>query len=373
MSTAIGVLLPRSTDYPSLGFDIMDGLRCSLRRNGKEDIQCITESIGFGEDQAFNYARAEKLLLQDNVAAVIAYCNASNAEALYGLAGAAGKPFIFVDPGMQLPQLLADPFCYHISLQGIHACRVAGFMAGENKRKVLMATSFYDGGYRGPWGYVRGLEDAGGTVCGNYVSGYKEAEFSIEPYMALLQQSGAESVAACFSTYLADLFIKALKEKHPSAIALPFYCAPFMAEEQLLSKCDFPGGTFYTIVPWASGVEQQEQQALAGCISSEKHKKANIFHLLGWEAGIVAGQALEQGAHSLQGFVYASPRGMVTIHPQTHYTYAPLYKGEILAGGQGKCELHIRETVNVSAGAHEWVHYDRPERGSGWKNNYLCI
>ena len=64
---------------------------------------------------------------------------------------------------------------------------------------------------------------------------------------------------------------------------------------------------------------------------------------------------------------------MVTIHPQTHYTYAPLYKGEIVAGGQGKCELHIRETIDISAGAHEQVHHDRPEMGSGWKNNYLCI
>lgn len=373
MSIAVGLLLPRSTDYPALGFDILDGLRYNLAKAQREDIRFIAENIGYGEDHALNYARAEKLLLQDNVEAVIAYCNVANAEPLYGLAATAAKPFIFVDPGMQLPEASAHPYCYHISLQGIHACRIAGYMAGEKSRKVLMATSFYDGGYRGPWGYTRGLEEAGGSVCGNYVSGYKEAEFSIDNYMELLHNTGAQSVAACFSAYLADLFIKALKEKYPAAIALPFYCSPFMAEEQLLSGCDFPGGTFYAIVPWASGIQGEEQQLFTTIISREKKKKANIFHLLGWEAGTVLLQALEKGVDTLNGFSYNSPRGIVTIHPQTQFTYAPLYQGIIVADEQDKCALRIRETIPVSAADHEMVLRDKPELGSGWKNNYLCI
>lgn len=373
MSLSIGILLPRSTDYPALGFDILDGLRYNVAINSQDEWRFIPENIGYGEDHALNYAKAEKLLLQDNVDVIIAYCNVANAEPLYDLAAAIGRPFIFVDPGMQLSEITAQPYCYHISLQGIHACRIAGYMAGEKSRKVLMATSFYDGGYRGPWGYTRGLEAAGGSVCGNYVSGYKEAEFSIDAYLELLGHSGAQSVAACFSAYLADLFMKALKAKHPSAITLPFYCSPFMAEEQLLAKCDFPGGTFYAIVPWGSGLQGEAQQLFTDTILKEKKKKANIFHLLGWEAAIVALQALREGASSLNGFAYASPRGKVTIHPQTQFTYAPLYKAEIIAGEQNKCSLHIRETIPVTAADHQMVHNDRPDMASGWKNNYLCI
>jgi branched-chain amino acid transport system substrate-binding protein len=373
MSLSIGLLLPRSTDYPALGFDILDGLRYSTAINNQDELRIIPENIGYGEDHALNYAKAEKLLLQDNVDAIIAYCNVANAEPLYGLAAAIGRPFIFVDPGMQLPELSAQPYCYHISLQGVHACRIAGYLAGEKSRKVLMATSFYDGGYRGPWGYTRGLEEAGGSVCGNYVSGYKEAEFSIDAYIELLGHSGAQSVAACFSTYLADLFIKALKQKNPSAIALPFYCSPFMAEEQLLAKCDFPGGTFHAIVPWGSGLQGEAQQLFTNTILKEKKKKANIFHLLGWEAGIVALQALREGATTLNGFSYASPRGAVTIHPQTQFTYAPLYKAEIMGGEHNKCILHITDAITVTAADHETVHKDKPDMASGWKNNYLCI
>jgi branched-chain amino acid transport system substrate-binding protein len=373
MSLVIGLLLPRSTDYPSLGFDILDGLRYGLKRTGQDNARFITENIGYGEDHDLNYAKAEKFVLQDNVDVVIAYCNIANAEPLYALAGIAGKPFLFLDAGMQLPDMPPHPNCYHISLQGIHACRQAGFMAGQQNRKVLMATSFYDGGYRGPWSYTRGLEDAGGMVCGNYVSGYKEAEFSIDAYMELLQHTGAQSVAACFSSYLANLFIKALKEKDTSAIALPFYCSPFMAEELLLAQCDFPGGTFHAIVSWGTDLQGEEQEEFKNTIRREKNKPANIFHLLGWEAAILSLQIAQAGVGSLKGFTYNSPRGLVTIHPDTQHTYAPLYKGEIIAGDQGKCALRILETIPVLPADHVLVQNDKPELASGWKNNYLCI
>jgi branched-chain amino acid transport system substrate-binding protein len=375
MENCIGLLLPRSTDYPALGFDLLDGLRFSLENRGMGNVRTLAENIGFGEDAAINYSKAEKLILTDNVDAIVAYANASIAETLYPLAEASGKPFIFLDPSMQFPSVAPSPNCFHISLQGIHACRTSGALAGKDNKKVLMATSFYEGGYRGSFGYVRGLQEAGGSVCGNFISGYKEADFTIQQYMQLLQHSGAQTVAAVFSSYLADLFIKALKEQ-PDATALPFYCSPFMAEEQMLSKCDFPGGTFQAVVTWATSLKNEQQDVFMNTIQQKKNKTANIFHLLGWEAAIVFQQIIANGMAAMAGFSYDSPRGRVTIHPETHNSYSPLYKGLIKAGENGKCVLDIEEEINVSADDHVRVLNDKPEEGSvvsGWKNNYLCI
>ena len=218
MAHRIGLLLPRSTDYPAMGYDIVDGLRLKLTQSGVDTVQFFSENIGFGGDEALNHAKAEKLFLEDNVDMIVVYSNSINAEHLYPLATAMNKPLIFLDAGMQLPMSPSSACCYHISLQGSHACRVAGYMAGEGSRKVLMATSFYDGGYRGPYCYDRGLSEAGGSVCGNYVSGYKTAEFTIDPYIGLLHRSAPASVAACFSSYLAELFFKALNEKNKEAM-----------------------------------------------------------------------------------------------------------------------------------------------------------
>ena len=373
MLNRIGLLLPRSTEYPSMGFDILDGLRCWLQANDENELRFFTENIGFGEDNKLIYAKAEKLFLQENIDMLIAYCHSANAESLYHLANALQKPFLILDAGMQLPQASISPYCYHITLQGLHACRIAGNMAGTGNRKVLMATSFYDGGYRGPWSYDRGLSEAGGSVCGNYVSGFQPAEFTIDRYLGLLRETGAGSVGACFSTYLAELFFKALREKNSEAIPLPFYCSPFMAEEQLLHKCDFPGGEFYAVVPWTSSIDNAAQQKFVHCIYSQKEKSANIFHLLGWEAGIVTAAIRQQGVQSLKNFTYESPRGTTTFHPATHYTYAPLYKGKIIGDKNGKCVLDMIEMIPADADMHLKVMNDQPSSiVSGWKNNYLC-
>ena len=374
MATKIGLLLPRSTDYPAMGFDMLDGLRAGLVQQGITDAQVITENIGFGEDINVTYSKAEKLLLQDDVQLLVIYSNASNAELLYPLAASARRAFIFLDAGMQLPGAVINDYCYHISMQGAHACFLSGQQMVQGSRKVLMATSFYDGGYRGPWSYHTSIAAAGGAICANYVSSYKIADFSIAPYLDMLEKTGADSVAACFSSYLAELFMQALKSAGSKAVALPFYCSPYMAEEQMLAKCDFPGGSFQAIVPWASSLQNDEQDVFKAAVQQQRNKATNLFHLFGWEAAILTRQVLQQGITSLPAWTYNSPRGKVNIHTGTHHTYAPLYTGYIVPDAQGKCSLEITGHTVLEEVDHTYYlpHYTDTE-ASGWRNNYLCI
>ncbi len=52
-----------------------------------------------------------------------------------------------------------------------------------------------------------------------------------------------------------------------------------MAEDILLSQCDFPGGTFHAIVPWSTTLQGEEQEVFIEAIRREKNKQANIFPL----------------------------------------------------------------------------------------------
>jgi branched-chain amino acid transport system substrate-binding protein len=375
MFIRIGVLLPRSTDYPSIGFDILDGLRSYFKQAGKE-VQFISENIGYGDDSALNYSRAEKLILQDEVQLVIAYSNPRNAEPFYSLSNSTQRPFILLDAGVQHPEVMQQPYAFHISLQGMEAAYISGWKAAEGGKNILKATSFYDGGYRAPWAVAKGVEENNGKICGNYVSPFKIADFNIGEYMDLLQSSGAEAVCASFSTYLAELFMSALKQNGAKAVSLPFYCSSFMAEEQLLHKMEFPGGTFNTVIPWSSLLQNEAQHLFMETIKTEKKKTATIFHLLGWEAGIVTAHLLESetiAPDALKNWSFESPRGKQTFHPDTHYSYGPLYNASIVEGEAGKCALVLHEPMPADAGLHTSLLTARLENTSDWKNNYLCI
>ena len=68
----IGLLLPRSSFYNTIGFDLFEGLKSGLKKIGRDDIKLVTENIGFGTDKQQCYRSAEKLLLEEDVDLIIA-------------------------------------------------------------------------------------------------------------------------------------------------------------------------------------------------------------------------------------------------------------------------------------------------------------
>ncbi len=380
MERRIGILLPRSTDYPAMGFDLLDGLRCKLAYDGIENVKTIPENIGFGEDKKLTYAKAEKLLMQDDVDCVVAYLSPANAASLYPLFDTAGKALIVLDPGMNYPAEAPGRKALHISLQGLHSSYLSGKKAAEQGNDVILATSFYDGGYGGPNAHAKGTRDGGAAIVHNYVSHYKESEFSVQPFIEAVRKKQDVRVAACFSSYLASLFVNNLSaEQLPEGLS--FYCSSFMAEEQTLATYTLPDARFYAYVPWASVLEQESNTAFKDFIFQRKNKAANIFHLLGWEAGIVCARLLSDPARQNEllsemtegKWSYESPRGKVSFHPETQTAYAPLYFAEIMKDNDAKVAIKIHDTVEIASDEHVKILQDRPDGiTSGWFNNYLC-
>lgn len=374
MSKRIGFLLPRSNEYSSMGFDLLDGLRIHLRHLGLEDAKVITSNIGHGDDPLVTYTAAEKLILEDDVQIVIAYATSLNAELLYSLAENSGKPFLFLDPGMEFHEAPPNPLCRFISLQGLIACYELGKQAGSGQQKVIASTSFLDGGYRGSWALYNGMVNSGGSITGNHVTQFSEADFTLEPLAHLIETTDSDSITASFSSYYSGFFMNHLQKSTEKLRSLPFYCTPFMADEQLLPAIPFPGGTFHTIAPWATSLNNPANKLLLDSINKEKNKTANIFHLLGWEAAIVIAKIISDGIDAVDDWTFESPRGLVQFHSETNVTFAPLYIGQIEAGKNGECSLVIKETMPVTAEEHKGMFFSKPEEGySRWKNNFLCI
>ncbi len=373
MPVNIGVLLPRSTEYTAMGIDLLDGIRIAMKHLGK-DYHIHIENTGFGEDGAVTNAAAEKLLLQYDVQLIICYATSLNAEALYPLAQNTNKPFLFIDAGMEIFEAPPHPLCRHITLQGLMACRLLAEEAAQTKKQAIMASSFLDGGYRSSWIFHEALAQAGVAIGGHFVSHYKHEEFTLAPLVELIEKPENDAVMAAFSSYLCAFFMIGIREAGPAAIRLPFYCSPFMADEQLLPSITFPGGEFHTVAPWSITLDTAANRLFVETVKKEKNKNANIFHLLGWEAAYAAERIIEESINALDDWSFESPRGVVHFDPHTHTTYAPLYKGKIEAGPEGNCFFNVKEKLEVMTEKHRELHAVRVEgQYSRWRNNFFCI
>jgi branched-chain amino acid transport system substrate-binding protein len=345
------------------------------------DVKLVPENIGFGEDRKEVYAKAEKLIMQDDAFCVVAYLSPANAESLYPLFETAGRSLIVIDAGMNYMSEPPSKYVVHVSLQGIQAAYMAGKKAGQNGAKVIMATSFYDGGYRGPWAYHRGIADAGGAIVHHYVGRHKEEDFTVQPFLEAAGQHNANVTGACFSTYLAALFMNSLNKENGNLPEIDFYCSSYMVEEQTMGRYQLPAsGRFYAYVPWNSRVENGENEHFISIVKEKKNKEANLFHLMGWEAGIITAQHIRQTekkaaaiADVMAGWSYKSPRGVIKIHPEIFHAFGPMYYAELKQDSGNVPFLDITDIVTTTETEYLRIMNDKPEGPtSGWFNQYLC-
>src|SRR6201989_3537398 len=98
MSIKAGLLLSRSVIFPTMSFDMMNGLKQGLADNGIKDVEIKVENIGLGADGKQVYASCEKLLF-DGCTIVAGYVNPITAEKLEPLFAGANAIFLALDAG----------------------------------------------------------------------------------------------------------------------------------------------------------------------------------------------------------------------------------------------------------------------------------
>jgi branched-chain amino acid transport system substrate-binding protein len=373
----IGVLVPRSGLFPSISFDLVEGIRAGLADRGLSDAVLSVENIGYANDDTVISAMCEKLLM--NGADVVAgYVNPSTAEALNPLFKAAGKIFIALDAGYHLPSGFDSlSNVISISLQGAFCCRMLASVAREHgASSVVCATSFYDAGYRSGLAYTTGIHDNGGSVLFHHITHLKKSEFTLEPLSHFLDAQPADAILASFCGDMAEDFFSHARQKELYNKA-PMYCSPFMAEETLLDSLEYIGKDMYTVVPWSRELLNNENTAFKEAMS-KRNRGANVMSLLGWEAALAVNEIKDRSQKECAGIELDSPRGKIRCGTSVRISEAPVYSGKITQGNGGYSRLVPREQDKTAIGQVREQWYNTITQASKvqmdtWHNAYLCI
>jgi branched-chain amino acid transport system substrate-binding protein len=381
MKEKIGLLLPRSVIYPSIGFDLLAGLKCGLEDAGINNFEIKTESIGLGTDDKVIYGSCEKLLF-DGVNIVAGYVNPTTAEKLEPLFAGANAVFIALDAGYHFPSSTRKlPHIFYLSLQGALCARTAIKIAMEDGMKNLaFAGSFYDSGYRSSFAFHRGVEEGGGQVTYNLITPLKRSELSLGPLEAHFKETKVDAVFASFcGDMLQDLFTAASAGNVFKNHAV--YGSSFAGEEHWLAQSPYPGIDIKVCVPWAAALDNEQNVHFTGQLKKD-NKKANIFSLLGWETAKVAAEFLSatdtgEAIASLEGFSFDSPRGVVVLDAATHQCHAPVYEAWIEQNDEtGNCVLVLEKESTHTVEQRQRLENDINTISgtmSSWFNAYPCL
>jgi branched-chain amino acid transport system substrate-binding protein len=381
-----GILLPRSTLFPSLGLDILNGLKENLKKqNVFDDIKLLTDNIGFGVDEQEIYTKAEKMLLQDDADIVILCADTRIAEMLQPLFTASNKILLVVNFGANFPDSWQPApttithslnFCLHAGLTG-------KLGAQETNKQAVNVLSYYDGGYRQCFSMLNGHQANGGMPMYNHITHINLAEFTLEPMASFLEQHTEVTTLLClFAGDQAEKFyreVSPLQKKH----SLNLYVSPMMFDGQLknLLGDGFNIENVKGFIPWHISLNNTANNLFKEANSSSANLPLNYFSLLGWETGLIVSEIIHQHnsgntnatavVKSLAEISFNSPRGWMKIDAATHNSYGPSY----LAACKNNMEITIvREVENAE---EEWKRFTNekllPGESSSWRNTYLCI
>jgi branched-chain amino acid transport system substrate-binding protein len=379
----IGFLLPRSTVYPLLGFDFLDGYKSFLQHLKLQNtITIVTENIGFGLDEEEVYSKSEKLLLQENVDIVVAFIDGRCAEMLTPLYTATGKILVFVNIGAHYAfNEQVSPNIITLSFNEAFNCWLTGKLAAnENNTKASMATSFYDGGYLHCFAMVNSYNQNGGEIRNNFISHFKPELFDITPLQQYIENNTeTNTILNLFSADVAHLVLPALsnlQQKH----SLNFYFSSMLFDEAIKQKLvnDVALKNTKGYTSWLPALQNDTNTQFKNQFKLLTNKEATPFALLGWEAGILLNEidaAKQQGLSNndtiktLYNKKLPSPRGWMELDEQTNHTFSPAY----LISFKGNFELTIEDTItDIAEEKKKFINTKVDELHSSWRNTYLC-
>ena len=379
-----GFLLPRSSVYPAIGYDFLDGFKSYFNSaNGAGTPDIVTQNIGFGTDEAEVYSKNEELLLKENVELVIAFMDGRSAEMIQPLFAATGKILLLVNMGAQFNYEAAPGACtIHHTFNVAFNSWLTGKLAGdEQHRKAAFATSYYDAGYLQCFAMAtRYLENKSNAIVNNYVSHFKKDEFqvgSLEEYLA--GDPETDALLSLFSGDVSPLYYKEISRLQQQR-GLHIYASPMMLDENLqpLLGSDFRIANVKGYAAWNSQLANAANEQYKAEFEKYAGRPAGIFGLLGWEAGMIAKEIFrlkEEGSRGaatvkqIMEMKLDSPRGWLRFDAPTQQSYSTAYLLNVSDG----FSLHIESTLEEYA--DEWKKYTIAKpvgESSGWRNTYLC-
>lgn len=379
----IGLLLPRSTFYETIGFDLFEGLRSGLKNTGLTNFKIITENISFGADKQQCYRSAEKLILEENVDLVVAYIGHRMAELLKPLFLASNKILIVLDAGANIPN--EWPSCPNIFYHSLHNALGSWLTSrkavADGYEKGGMVTGYYDGGYLHTYSLSKAFEESGSKISFNHATGYKAEDFTMEPLKNHLDQNPKSALLSLFSGDYLQWYFAEIKKWFENE-NLPIYLTPFGMEETMLENAVFPSTNVNGIIAWSKKIDTPENAIFMETIT-EAGRTPNLFSLLGWETAQIVDKTLNlineyknktsTIASHLQNFEFTGPRGNIFFDKKTNTSVSPLYEASVIENN-GMCALKVGDEIkDVKTEFDKLVQLDLNNVTSAWYNSYTCI
>jgi branched-chain amino acid transport system substrate-binding protein len=303
----IGLLIPKTGAYKSIGDDQLAGWRAALDMLGGtldgRKIKVIEADEGDGKAQA--QASGKKLLEQDKVVAIVGGATADTVNTLHPMLKQARVPLIGIGGR---PSSVDDPaLLWHASwLSQETGAAIAQHMRITVPGPVYVIGPDYIGGHDQIGGFVTKFTADGGKLANPdgkpaWTPWAPKPITDFEPYLTKIKASGAKAVYAFYAGSSAVEFVKQYRQFVPADI--PLYGSGFLTEGAALDALGATAKGVYTSLNYSTTLDNAANRQFVGWYQSRNGGKLpNLYSVVAWDAALVLDKAIREAfAHPTAG------------------------------------------------------------------------
>ncbi|MDP6951640.1 MAG: ABC transporter substrate-binding protein [Alphaproteobacteria bacterium] len=352
----IGVILPYSGVYASLGSEITQGMELGFATYGAEvagrPIELLTEDSEVKPNTGL--AKAKKLVFQDRVDLLVGPVASNVANALRDFVHGREVPLIIPNAGNNLlTGERCSPWLLRTSFSNAQITRGMGpWMVERGFDSIYLIAADYAAGHQMMDAFRETYVAAGGTVLGEFFPPLRDTK-DFGPFLAQIKAAGPSAVFAFFAGGQAIQFVKQYREFGLNE-TIQLSGAGWLTSPLYVNVQGDAAAGILGILNYVPGIESEENAAFQAAYKAAYDRTASEFAVQGYDTARLIVEALKaRGGDTadraalvaaMHAVTFTGPRGTLRIDPATNNIIQDIHIFETIPGPDGM-ELKVIESL----------------------------
>lgn len=289
----IGLLLPQSGVYKSLGDDMLAGFKVYLEEKGQKlggrEVQVVTADEG--ETAETGKAGADKLVKQDRVAVVSGVVSSATMNGIVDLFETSEIPLVGANASPTT--LTGKTYIWRTSYVNDEPGKaLGGYVAKQETGPVYLLAADYQAGKDETGGFMETFKPAGGKVADEVYTPFPATK-NFQPFLSNLQKSGAKSV---FTFYAGGAAVDFVKQYDQFGLTgkVKHYSAGFLTEGGVLAaQGDAAIGTL-TAMNYSADLDNEVNKKFVAAYEKATGRPPTTYAMASYDAAQVIDKAIEK-------------------------------------------------------------------------------
>jgi len=356
----IGLVLPMSGPFAAYGKQIEHGVKLYLAQNGDtiagRKVELIVKDDSPGTSGDVSKRLAQELVVKDKVEILAGFALTPAALAVAPMSAEAKVPMVIMNAATSIITTKSPYVTRTSHTLPQDTAPIATWAAKNNIKKVYTLVSDYGPGHDAEGQFKKSFTAAGGEIVGEVRVPVKNPDFA--PYLQKIKDTKPDAVFLFMPPGAETIaFMKGFVDRGLPQAGIRIIATGDLTDEDILDAVGDPALGIYTAFHYSDVHKSPENKAFTDAYAKAYPKdRPNFMAVAGYDGMHLIAEALKKTGGSAdadkfiaaaKGMSWVSPRGKITIDPETRDIVQTVYIRKVEKVGGKLANVEFDQVVDV--------------------------